>query len=152
MTRFKRITRMTTRTKTAALAAGALSLLAFAGPAFAQAGGAFPEQSGAEIYGAICQGCHMPDGKGGQGSAITGYPALAGNKKLAAKAYPAMVITRGQKAMPEFGSMLSDVQVANVINYIRTNFGNTYTDAITPEQVKPMRPVKAAAGNVRPPG
>jgi mono/diheme cytochrome c family protein len=115
---------------------------------------AFPETEGKDIYGAICQGCHMPDGKGSgaASSAIIGYPALAGNKKLAAKAYPALVVVRGQKAMPEFGSQLNDVQIAAVVNFIRSNFGNAYPDAITPEQVKAVRPTRAATGTVRPPG
>ena len=100
-----------------------LALAALANPAAAQRRGDYPEQTGKEIYEGICQGCHMPDAKGAQGAGM--YPALAGNKKLAAKVYPALVIVRGQKAMPEFGTGLSDMQVANVVNYIRSNFGNT---------------------------
>ncbi len=153
-----RMTRMTTPIKTlpkfGAVAGLALSLAGLAGPAFAQFGGPFTEQTGKDIYSNICQGCHMPDGKGSQGagSAPLGYPALAGDKKLAAKAYPALVVVRGLRAMPEFGSTLSDAQVAEVVNYIRTSFGNAYADPITAEQVKPVRPVKAATGVVKPPG
>ena len=153
MSRFNRMTRMTIRTKTAA-AGAALAVFAAASPAFAQFGGPFPEQEGKDVYGAICQGCHMPDGKGSQGagSALLGYPPLAGNAKLGAKAYPALVVARGQKAMPEFGSTLSDAQIANVVNYIRTNFGNRFVDTITPEQVKPLRPAAPMSGTIRPPG
>lgn len=139
-----------------AAAGAALSLLAFAGAASAQtspvaAGGpAFPEQDGKDIYAVICQSCHMPQGEGAKGAGI--YPALAANKKLAAKAYPALVIARGQKAMPQFGTLLTDVQIANVVNYIRTSFGNTYADAITPEQVRPLRPTRSTTGDIRPPG
>jgi mono/diheme cytochrome c family protein len=149
---------MTIRTHT--LAAGAaLALLAFAGAASAQtspvaAGGpAFPEQEGKDIYAVICQSCHMPDGKGAHntGGAI-GYPSLAGNPKMAAKAYPALVVARGQKAMPSLGGLLNDTQIASVVNYIRTSFGNNYTDAITPAQVTPLRPARPATGVVRPPG
>lgn len=106
--------------------------------------------TGKDIYEGVCQGCHMPDGKGAKGAGA--YPALAGNKKLASKAYPALVVIRGQKAMPDFGPYMSDAQVANVVNYIRSNFGNTFTDAITPEEVKPLRPAAAPTGTVRPPG
>jgi mono/diheme cytochrome c family protein len=130
----------------------ALSLAAVAGAAHAQrgrGGSPYPEQSGEEIYKTVCQGCHMPDAKGAQGAGI--YPALAGNKKLAAKAYPALVIVRGQKAMPEFGTAFSDMQVANVVNYVRTHFGNDYSDAITPDEVKPLHP-KRAGGEIKPPG
>jgi mono/diheme cytochrome c family protein len=125
-----------------------LGLSAISGAALAQQGGAYPEQTGEAIYKGICQGCHMPDAKGAQGAGI--YPALAGNKKLAAKAYPALVIVRGQKAMPSF-SVFSDTQIANVVNYIRSNFGNSFTDTMTPDEVKPLRPA-GVAGDVRPPG
>lgn len=128
-----------------------LGLAALASPAAAQRGPfAYSEQSGKDIYEGVCQGCHMPDAKGAQGAGV--YPALASNRKLAAKAYPALVIVRGQKAMPEFGSGFSDEQVANVVNYIRSNFGNAYADPITAAEVKPLRPVKAMTGTVRPPG
>ena len=127
-----------------------LCLTSIAGAAFAQRGGAFTQQTGEDIYKGICQGCHMPDAKGAQGAGM--YPALAGNKKLAAKAYPALVIVRGQKAMPSFNGLLSDTQIANVVNYIRSNFGNSYPDAITADEVKALHPVKADAGTVRPPG
>jgi mono/diheme cytochrome c family protein len=128
----------------------ALGLASIAGAAFAQRGGAFTQQTGEEIYKGICQGCHMPDAKGAQGAGM--YPALAGDKKLAAKAYPALVIVRGQKAMPSFDGLLNDAQVASVVNYIRANFGNTYPDAITADEVKVLHPAKADTGIVRPPG
>ena len=63
--RFKELRRMTTRTRIAAAAFG-LSLIA--GQAMAQAGFTFSETTGKEIYEGICQGCHMPDGKGSQGA------------------------------------------------------------------------------------
>ena len=127
-----------------------LGLASISGAAFAQRGGAFSEQTGEQIYKGICQGCHMPDAKGAQGAGM--YPALAGNKKLAAKAYPALVVVRGQKAMPSFNGLLSDTQVANVVNYVRSNFGNSYADTITADEVKALHPAKADSGAVRPPG
>lgn len=151
MTRsMNRMIRMTIRTA----AAASLMLAAAAGAALAQAPGPFPEQSGKDIYAVTCQACHMADGKGSQGvgSAAIGYPALATNPKLVASAYPALVVVRGQKAMPGFGNMLNDQQIANVVNYIRTEFGNTYANAITPEQVRNVRPARADTGTVRPPG
>ena len=45
-----------------------------------------------------------------------------------------------QRAMPAFGPMMSDDQVAAVVNYLRTHFGNTHTDAVTAEDVKAARP------------
>jgi mono/diheme cytochrome c family protein len=130
----------------------ALTLAAVAGAAHAQrrgGGSPYPEQTGEEIYKNVCQGCHMPDAKGAVGAGM--YPALAGNKKLGAKAYPVMVIVRGQKAMPEFGTAFTDDQVAAVVNYVRTHFGNSYTDTVTAAEVKPLRPTHAG-GEVGGPG
>ena len=87
------------------------------GPAAAQnfEDGPFPRQGGEAIYKGICQGCHMPDGKGAVGAGT--YPALAGDKRLQSLSYPAMVIVRGRKAMPSFANNLSDRQVADVVDY-----------------------------------
>ena len=49
----------------------------------------------------------------------------------------------GQKAMPQFGDALTDDQIANVVNYIRSSFGNHYADKITPAQVNALRPANA---------
>jgi mono/diheme cytochrome c family protein len=98
----------------------------------------FTEQSGEELFANVCQGCHMPDGKGAVGAGT--YPSLAGNKNLEAGGYPVYVVVRGQRAMPPFGVMMSDDQVAAVVNYLRTHFGNDYKDSVSPEDVKAARP------------
>ena len=100
-------------------------------------GAGYTQQTGEALYQGICQGCHMADAKGAVGAGA--YPSLAGNKKLAAKAYPELVVLRGQKAMPAFGPSLSDAQVAAVVNYVRTHFTNTYTDSVTVDDVKALR-------------
>ncbi len=123
-----------------AIASGlALSLLSAAQAALAQGqpGGGYSEQTGEALYQGICQGCHMPNAKGAVGAGA--YPALAGDPKLVAKAYPEVVVLRGQKAMPAFGPSLSDAQVAAVVNYVRTHFGNSYSDSVTVEDVKALR-------------
>ena len=101
-------------------------------------GGLFPMQGGEAIYKGVCQGCHMPDAKGAAGAGV--YPSLAANKNLESGGYPVYVIVRGQRAMPPFGAMMSDDQVAAVVNYLRTHFGNEYKDAVTAEDVKVVRP------------
>jgi mono/diheme cytochrome c family protein len=109
--------------------------------AYAQGGGGrggFTEQGGEAIYKNVCQGCHMPDAKGAVGAGM--YPALAKNPKLEVSGYPVSVIVNGQKAMPALGGMFSDQQVADVTNYIRTHFGNSYKDKVTPADVKAARP------------
>ena len=49
------------------------------------------------------------------------------------------MIVKGQKAMPALGAFFTDQQVADVVNYIRTHFGNKYKDKVKPEDVKLMR-------------
>jgi mono/diheme cytochrome c family protein len=97
----------------------------------------FMQRDGAALYRAICQGCHMPDGKGAVGAGR--YPALAANDKLEIAGYPVFIVTNGQKGMPGFGAWLDDAQVAAVVNYVRTNFGNDYSDAVSPDDVKAVR-------------
>jgi mono/diheme cytochrome c family protein len=97
----------------------------------------FDEQSGASLYSEVCQDCHMADGKGASGAGR--YPMLAGNPKLEAAGYPITIILNGMNGMPPIGKMMSDAQVALVVNYVRTHFGNAYTDPVKPEDVKPLR-------------
>jgi mono/diheme cytochrome c family protein len=79
----------------------------------------------------------MPGGVGAQGAGF--YPALAKNEKLAAGAYPVMVLTKGLNGMPPLGDMMSDQQVADVVNYVRTHFGNSYKDPVKAADVKALR-------------
>jgi mono/diheme cytochrome c family protein len=97
----------------------------------------FEAQDGGALYRDICQGCHMPNGQGAKGAGT--YPALAKNEHLASTGYPVLVVLRGQKAMPGFAGTLSDAQVAAVVTYVRTHFGNAYGDAVTPADVAGAR-------------
>ena len=97
----------------------------------------FTHQDGEAIYRNVCAGCHMPDGRGAVGAGA--YPALARNAKLEAAGYPVLLVVNGRKAMPDFGRALNDGQVAAVVNYIRSNFGNAYTDRVSPDDVKAAR-------------
>jgi mono/diheme cytochrome c family protein len=105
-------------------------------PALSQ-GFRFSENSGEELFASVCRGCHMSDGKGATGAGI--YPSLADNHNLAALGYPVAVVVNGQRGMPAFGAMMSDDQVAAVVNYLRTHFGNRYQDAVTAEDVRTVR-------------
>lgn len=96
------------------------------------------QSGGQQVYDAICAACHMPDGQGAVGAAA--YPALAGNDALITPDYPIYVIVQGHKAMPPLGGILDDRQVADVVNYIRTSFGNSHADdPATPERVADAR-------------
>lgn len=93
-------------------------------------------KTGEEVYRVVCQACHMADGKGAVGAGT--FPALAGNPRLAAAAYPIVMIEKGKGGMPYFSDSLTPEQVAAVVNYIRTSFGNSYPGTVTVEQVKPF--------------
>lgn len=97
----------------------------------------FVEKSGEELFANVCQGCHMSDARGAAGAGT--YPSLADNGNLAASGYPLAVVVNGQRGMPAFGAMMSDEQVAAVVNYLRTHFGNRYEDAVKADDVKTVR-------------
>ena len=97
----------------------------------------FVEMSGEELFNNVCRGCHMADGTGASGAGS--YPSLAKNSYLQSSGYPIALVIRGQRAMPPFGDMMNDDQVAAVVNYVRTHFGNDYRDAVTARDVKDAR-------------
>ena len=101
-------------------------------------GRTFSEQSGESLYKNICQGCHMADGKGAAGAGR--FPSLASDPNLETGRYPATIVVNGSRAMPPFGTRMSNDQVAAVVNYVRTHFGNSYQDAIVADDVKDVRP------------
>ena len=100
-------------------------------------GGPFSFQGGQAIFTNVCQGCHMPQAQGAVGAGM--YPALAKDAKLEVAGYPLTVVVHGQKAMPAFGNLLTDQQVADVVNFVRTSFGNRFKGPVTPADVKPLR-------------
>jgi len=112
--------------------------------------------SGADIYGHICQGCHMAQGQGAVGAGH--YPKLAGNPALVSWQYVALTVLNGKNGMPAFGLPgdpfifpfgavhLSDAQVADVVNYVRGHFGNQWKGSVTAEQVAALPHPTAAAG------
>jgi mono/diheme cytochrome c family protein len=125
------------------------SLIISAGAAWAQSGPSAPpdrrlsstfrfaETSGADLYANVCQACHMPDGKGASGAGT--YPALAGDLNLSAAGFPVTVVLHGFRGMPPVGYLMTDDQVAAVVNYVRTHFGNNYPDAVSAADVKANR-------------
>jgi len=99
---------------------------------------------GRQIFEQICRGCHMQNGQGAVGAGH--FPSLANNRTLASRQYTALTILMGRRNMPAFGAKhaigfggppatLSEDQIAAVINYVRTHFGNRYTDSITAAEV-----------------
>ncbi len=156
MKTFLDVTRM--RNRLAVCFALCLLVSVFATPALADSAGIRNEASlktnnGEQIYAQICQGCHMANGQGAIGAGH--YPAFAHNPTMSSASYMALTILGGRHDMPAFGDKhpgdsdsesfiapvwLTDVQIASVINYIRTHFGNDYKDAITEAQVNALHP------------
>jgi mono/diheme cytochrome c family protein len=112
---------------------------------------ALAKADGETIYRHVCQGCHMPDGRGAEGAGH--YPALADDAQLESARYVAAVVFNGRRNMPHFGAQpelsgpeslvvmhLDDAQIARVVNYVRSHFGNHYTDELTAEDIASMRP------------
>ncbi len=111
------------------------------------ANGVLGTSDGEQIYAQICQGCHMSGGRGAIGAGY--YPAFVGNPTLVSANYMAATILNGRRNMPSFAhrevdefffpaTWLSDTQIANVINYIRSHFGNHYRDTISAADILAM--------------
>ena len=103
-------------------------------------------KAGAHAYDISCAACHGSDGKG---SAL--FPPLAGNaavRQVRAETVVRTVLAGGKAAatpktptgpsMPSFGWRLTDEQVADILTYVRNNWGNQ-APAISPETVKRIR-------------
>ena len=102
---------------------------------------------GKEVYAMYCQNCHMEDGKGLQGVS----PPLANAdyiKKPAKtliniilKGQSGEVVVNGKKyntMMPQ-QDYLTDIQIADVLNYVRNSWGNKIPVRITQAAVKALR-------------
>jgi mono/diheme cytochrome c family protein len=122
------------------------------------AGASLADFKGADIYSHICQGCHMSQGEGAVGAGH--YPKLASNLTLASWRYVVLTVLEGRNDMPAFGAPanmvwdgppgfgvvhLSDAQIADVVNYVRTHFGNTYKDRVSASDVAKLHPPGTAA-------
>lgn len=119
-----------------------------AAPAFAQMG---PDSgttatslpvTGEQVFQQVCRACHMSDAKGATGAAT--IPALANNPHLANAAYPITMVLYGRGAMPSLTFMLAPAQIANVVGYVRTHFGNNYPGAVTEADVKVIAVAKTS--------
>lgn len=106
--------------------------------------GAAELAEGKALYAQNCAACHQADGKGVQDT----FPNLAANEAVTNG--PANnvigIVLGGMKpwhangpAMPAFGSMLDDRQIAAIANYVRTAWGNTGATDATAAKVLAFR-------------
>lgn len=79
-------------------------------------------QDGQPLYVEHCAGCHQADGAGQPGK----VPKLAGNPIVTLEdPIPDIdTVVNGKGAMPGFGDQLDDVQIAEILSYIRNAWGN----------------------------
>jgi mono/diheme cytochrome c family protein len=104
----------------------------------------------ARLYMDHCGGCHQAKGRGLAGV----FPPLAGNGAVLAPD-PVNVIRvvlaglpprNGYVPMPGFASQLTDAQIAEIANYVRSSWGNTAAPDVTEQRVRSERAQLKLAG------
>jgi len=76
---------------------------------------------GKSLFAKNCAACHQPSGRGIPGA----FPALAGNAFVqGAPAAVATVLLKGRGGMPDFSGSLDDGEIAHVLTYVRSSWGN----------------------------
>ena len=107
------------------------------------------QKTGEAVYGAHCEKCHLASGRGGflkappvSGSAVVQAPDPASliNVILYGAAVPpdTPAPAGAWESMPGYQEKLSDKEIAALVNYLRTNFGNIGT-LIGPRDVSRQR-------------
>ncbi|TCK33654.1 mono/diheme cytochrome c family protein [Paraburkholderia sp. BL8N3] len=92
-----------------------------------------PPASGAAVYAPFCAECHRPQGEG----ILNAFPKLAGNPSIISVDTTSLIrlLVEGgnspatksgppRQAMPAFTGILTDVQIAQVLTYVRESWGN----------------------------
>jgi len=87
--------------------AASLIAISMATPVFAQS-------SGATIYKAKCQMCHLADGTGNKGMKVPAFTAGASDASLIA------ATKNGKGKMPAYAGKLTDADIDAVVAYIKT--------------------------------
>jgi len=113
----------------------------------AASGNSTAARDGAKLYGQHCAECHGEQGRGVPGA----YPPLAGNRAvtMASTANLVQVVLHGGYApatagnprpfgMPPFVLVLSDGELASLLTYLRSAWGNQAAE-VTPTEVNRMR-------------
>jgi mono/diheme cytochrome c family protein len=110
-------------------AAAAMAVLGAGANAFAQT------PSGPEMFKENCSACHQLTGKGIPGAfpSLAGDPFVMGPPELVAS-----TVVHGRGGMPTFGPELSDVQIATILTYVRSAWGNQ-ASPIAPDMVAKVR-------------
>ncbi|MCC6859012.1 MAG: cytochrome c [Bryobacterales bacterium] len=113
-----------------------------------------PPPDGSLVYAGICLPCHQAGGTGVEGK----YPPLAGSEWVAKdSAIGIRILLHGLQGpiqvkgktfnneMPGLGNQLSDAEIAAVLTYVRSNFGNK-APAVDTKQVAAIRQATPGQG------
>jgi cytochrome c oxidase subunit 2 len=93
---------------------------------------------GAEVYAAQCATCHQADGQG----LAPAFPALAGSTVANGPLDENIdLVLHGREgtAMPAWGAMLSDSDIAAALTYTRNSFGNETGDVVQPQTIAKIK-------------
>ena len=84
-----------------------------------------------------CSACHQTTGKGVKGA----FPALAGDPFVQGDAGPVIAtVLAGRAGMPSFKDDINDADLASLLTYVRTSWGN---------KGKPLTPADIAAARAK---
>jgi len=102
---------------------------------------------GSRVYLDNCNACHRSDGSGAKRT----FPNLVKNEAVNAKdpislihivlaggSMPSTQTAPSAFAMPDFGWRLSDAEVADVLSFVRSSWGN-HAVAVSPDEVGRVR-------------
>ncbi|WP_292435765.1 cytochrome c [Methylobacter sp.] len=105
------------------------------------------ERPGAGLYQSFCMKCHKNTGNGEPGK----FPKLAGNSSVLAENTTSLIrlLLEGSKTaqtkegpkpqeMPAFAEKFSDLQIAEVLSFIRNSWGNK-ASPVTPREISSLR-------------
>ena len=132
-----------------------LSLLVAAASTFGATRADAQAPDGKKIFATTCAACHMPGGEGQEGK----IPPLAGSEWVADDGKVLRIVLHGltgpvevagepfDGAMPGWGPVLKDADIAAVATYVRSSWGNK-AGPLTTEKVAAMR--AAYPGRVAP--
>ena len=101
---------------------------------------AFAQPDGAALFTENCSACHQLTGKGVPGA----FPALAGDPFVQGVPEPVVMrVLNGRGGMPSFRADLADPQIAAILTYVRSAWGN-HGAPVTPALVSQVRGAPSA--------
>ena len=117
--------------------------LAAVQPALAQTAPA--QIDGAKLFAQNCSACHQAQGQGVKGA----FPALAGDAFVQGdRRAVASLLLHGRGGMPNFSDDLSDAEIAAILSYVRSSWGN-HAPALDVELVAAVRSGASAPQEAR---